>query len=104
MQGRASTREILVGLVVVLALVGLLTLLGLARGGPGFLSSGRTIDVVFRDGQGVRVGCPVRVAGLDAGRGVDINLTDIEGTLWARVNIALPTALANKLRQDVKVT
>jgi phospholipid/cholesterol/gamma-HCH transport system substrate-binding protein len=104
MQGRGSLREILVGLVVVLTLVGLLALLGLAGGGPGFLSSRRTIDVVFRDGQGIRVGCPVRVAGLDAGRVVDINLTEIEGTLWARVRIALPTALANKLRQDVKVT
>jgi phospholipid/cholesterol/gamma-HCH transport system substrate-binding protein len=97
-------REILVGLVVVVTLVGLLALLGLAGGGPGFLSSRRTIDVVFRDGQGIRVGCPVRVAGLDAGRVVDIDLTEIEGTLWARVKLALPTALANKLRQDVKVT
>src|SRR5262249_36305837 len=99
MHGRGSLREILVGLVVVVTLVGLLALLGLAGGGPGFLSSRRTIDVVFRDGQGIRVGCPVRVAGLDAGRVVDINLTEIEGTLWARVRIALPTALANKLRQ-----
>jgi phospholipid/cholesterol/gamma-HCH transport system substrate-binding protein len=104
MHGRGSLREILVGLVVVVTLVGLLALLGLAGGGPGFLTSRRTIDVVFRDGQGIRVGCPVRVAGLDAGRVVDINLTEIEGTLWARVRIALPTALANKLRQDVKVT
>src|SRR3954447_8809737 len=104
MQGRGSSREILVGLVVVLTLVGLLTLLGLAGGGPGFLSSRRTIDVVFRDGQGIRVGCPVRVAGLDAGRVVDVDLTEVEGMLRARVRMTLPTALANKLRQDVKVT
>jgi phospholipid/cholesterol/gamma-HCH transport system substrate-binding protein len=104
MQSRDSMREILVGLVVVVTLTGLLALLGLAGGGPGFLSSRRTIDVVFRDGQGLRVGCPVWVAGLDAGRVVGIDLTEIEGTLWARVKIALPTALANKLRQDVKVT
>jgi len=104
MQSRGSNREILVGLVVVVTLAGLLALLGLAGGGPGFLRSRRTIDVVFRDGQGLRVGCPVWVAGLDAGRVVDIDLTEIEGTLWARVKIALPTALADKLRQDVKVT
>ncbi len=104
MHGRGSLREILVGLVVVVTLVGLLALLGVAGGGPGFLTSRRSIDVVFRDGQGIRVGCPVRVAGLDAGRVIDINLTEIEGTLSARVRIALPTALANKLRQDVKVT
>src|SRR3954467_12054964 len=104
MNQRGSTkREILVGLVVLVTLGALLTLLGLAGGGPGFLTSRRTIDVVFRDGQGLRVGCPARVAGLDAGRVTDINLTEIEGTLWARVRIALPTALANKLRQDVKV-
>jgi phospholipid/cholesterol/gamma-HCH transport system substrate-binding protein len=104
MHDRGSLREILVGVVVVLTLVGLLALFGLAGGGPGFLTSRRTIVVVFRDGQGLRVGCPVRVAGLDAGRVVDIDLTEIEGTLWARVKIALPTALANKLRQDVRVT
>jgi phospholipid/cholesterol/gamma-HCH transport system substrate-binding protein len=104
MQGRGSRREILVGLVVVVTLVCLLGLLGLAGGGPGFLTSRRTIDVVFRDGQGIRVGCPVRVAGLDAGRVVDVDLTEIEQTLWARVRIDLPTTLANKLRQDVKIT
>src|SRR5262249_28864195 len=38
------------------------------------------------------------------GRVVDITLTEIEGTLWARVRIALPTTLAAKLRQDVQVT
>ena len=64
----------------------------------------RTIDVVFHDGQGIRVGCPVRVAGLDAGRVVDVDLTEIDETLWARVRISLPSALANKLKQDAKIT
>jgi phospholipid/cholesterol/gamma-HCH transport system substrate-binding protein len=104
MNGRASTREILVGLVVVATLAAVLGLFGLAGGGPAFLTPRRSIDVVFRDGQGIRVGSPVRVAGIDAGRVVDITLTEIEGTLWARVRIALPTTLASKLRQDVKVT
>ena len=90
MQGRGTSREILVGVVVVVTLVGLLGLLGLAGGGPGFLTARRTIDVVFRDGQGIRVGCPVRVAGLDAGRVVDVDLTEIDETLWARVRISLP--------------
>ena len=51
----------------------------------------RTIDVYFRDGQGLRAGCPVRVAGLDAGRVVDVDLIEYEGTLRARARIALPT-------------
>jgi len=104
MQGRGTSREILVGVVVVVTLVGLLGLMGLAGGGPGFLTARRTIDVVFRDGQGIRVGCPVRVAGLDAGRVVDVDLTEIDETLWARVRISLPSALANKLKQDAKIT
>src|SRR3954451_4400803 len=87
MHVRGSSREILVGLVVVATLVCLLALLGLAGGGPGFLTARRTIDVVFRDGQGIRVGSPVRVAGLDAGRVDDIDLTEVDGTLWARVKI-----------------
>src|SRR3954452_19182118 len=101
---RASIREIRVGLVVAVGLVGLVGLLALAGGGPGFLTSRRTIDVVFRDGQGIRVGSPVRVAGIAAGRVVAIDLAEVDGALRARVRIGLPTALAAKLRQDVKIT
>src|SRR5262249_29201140 len=104
MHGRGTSREILVGVVVVVTLVGLLGLLGLAGGGPGFLTARTSIDVVFRDGQGIRVGCPVRVAGLDAGRVVDIDLTEVEEMLWARVRISLPKALAKKLKQDARIT
>src|SRR5438874_1008025 len=100
---RASNREIRVGLVVVVGLVGLIGLLGLAGGGPGFLSSRRTIDVIFRDGQGVRVGSPVRVAGIDAGRVSGIDLAEVDGALRARLRISLPADLAAKLRQDVKI-
>jgi phospholipid/cholesterol/gamma-HCH transport system substrate-binding protein len=101
---QATSREIRVGLVVVLALFGLMALLALAGGGPGFLSSRQIIDVVFRDGQGIRVGSAVRVAGLDAGRVVGLDLTEREGSLLARVRISLPNDLAAKLRQDVKIT
>jgi phospholipid/cholesterol/gamma-HCH transport system substrate-binding protein len=104
MHGRASSREILVGVVIVVSLAGLLGLLGLAGGGPGFLTSRRTIDLIFRDGQGIRVGSPVRIAGIDAGRVVDVDLIEVEGMLRSRVRIALPTELAKRLRQDVKVT
>jgi phospholipid/cholesterol/gamma-HCH transport system substrate-binding protein len=94
----------LVGVVVAVTLVGLLGLLGLAGGGPGFLTPRTSIDVVFRDGQGIRVGCPVRVAGLDAGRVVDVDLTEVDEMLWARVRISLPRALASKLKQDARIT
>src|SRR5262249_43356717 len=104
MRSQGTSREMLVGEVEVLTLVGLLGLLGLAGGGPGFLTARRTIDAVFRDGQGIRVGCPVRVAGLDAGRVVDVDLTEIDETLWARVRLSLPVSLANKLKQDAKIT
>lgn len=101
---RASSRDIKVGLVVVSALVGLVIVLVLAGGGPGFLSSRQTVDVLFRDGQGIRVGSPVRVAGLDAGRVVGLDLAEADGSLRARVRIALPTDLVRRLRQDVKIT
>ena len=104
MQGRASRRELVVGLVMVAALAGFLGMLILAGGGPGFLSQSRTIDVIFRDGQGLREGSPVRIAGIDSGHVTDINLIEFEGTMRARVRIALPTQLAIKLKQDVKVT
>ena len=94
----------LVGGVVVAAVAGLFGLLTMAGGGPGFLSPRRTIDVVFRDGQGIREGSPVRIAGIDAGRVADIDLIEYEGTLRARVRISLPTKLAKKLKQDVKIT
>ena len=104
MNERASGHEVLVGLVVVIAIGGVLSLLVLAGGGPGFLSAKRTIDVYFRDGQGLRAGSPVRIAGIDAGRVVDVDLIEYEGTLRARARVALPTHLALKLKQDVTIT
>ena len=86
------------------ALAGLLGLVSLASDGPGFLAPQKTINVVFRDGQGIRVGSPVRVAGLDAGNVVDLDLVEVEGSLRARVRMSLPTSLLKKLKQDVKVT
>lgn len=104
MYGRASKREVMVGLVVVAAIAAVLVMVTLAGGGPGFLAPRRTYDLVFRDGQGLREGATVRIAGIDAGRVADIDLIEYEGTLRARVRITLPTHLAKKLRQDVKVT
>ena len=104
MSGRTTLRELWVGLVIVAALGGLIVLLGYASSGPGFLARTRTIDVVFRDGQGLRAGCPVRIAGIDAGRVVDIDLAEVDGSLGAKVQIALPSDLAKKLKQDVKIT
>jgi phospholipid/cholesterol/gamma-HCH transport system substrate-binding protein len=96
-------REVRLGLVVLLGLGGLIGFVVLAGGGPGFLSARRTVRVEFRDGQGVRVGCPVRVAGIDAGRVTAVELAEVQGTLRARVQVAIPTDLARMLRQDMKV-
>jgi phospholipid/cholesterol/gamma-HCH transport system substrate-binding protein len=104
MGGRSRVREIWVGLIVIVAVAGLLGLVTLASDGPGFLAPQRTVDVVFRDGQGIRVGSPVRVAGLDTGNVVDLDLVEVEGSLRARVRISIPANLVKKLRQDVKVT
>src|SRR4051812_24647857 len=103
MSSRTSIRDVVVGLLVIAALVGFLGLMHVASDGPGFLAPQKTIDVVFRDGQGIRVGSPVRVAGLDAGNVVDLDLVEVGGTLRARVRISLPANLVKKLRQDVKV-
>ena len=104
MRSRASSREVWIGLLVLSALAAVLVLVGVASDGPGFLASQRTIDVVFRDGQGIRVGSPVRIAGLDAGNVVDLSLVEVEGTLRARVRLSLPATLLKKLKQDVKIT
>jgi phospholipid/cholesterol/gamma-HCH transport system substrate-binding protein len=90
--------------VVVLGLAGLVGLVALASTGTGFLVTRRTIDVVFRDGQGIRAGSLVRVAGLDAGRVSAVDLAEVDGVLRARVRLAVPVDLATRLRQDVKVT
>ena len=81
MSRRTTVRDVTVGLAVIAALVSLLGLMRLASDGPGFLAPQKTIDVVFRDGQGIRVGSPVRVAGLDAGNVVNLDLVEVEGTL-----------------------
>jgi phospholipid/cholesterol/gamma-HCH transport system substrate-binding protein len=104
MSGRTTVRDVAVGLLVTAGLIGLIGLMILASDGPGFLASRQAIDVIFRDAQGVRVGSPVRVAGLDTGNVVDLDLVEVEGSLRARVRISLPTQLVKKLRQDVKIS
>ena len=101
---RATNRDVQVGLVVVVGLAALIGLVALTNGGTGVLSKRRTIDVVFRDGQGIRVGSPVRVAGLDSGRVEALDLVEMDGALRALVRIAIPADLAAKLRQDVRIT
>ena len=78
---RSSVREIWVGLIVILAVAGLIGLVSLASDGPGFLAPQRTVNVVFRDAQGLRVGSPVRVAGLDTGNVVDVSVVEVKGAL-----------------------
>jgi len=104
MSARASGRELRVGLVVVVALAALFGLFGLASGGPGFLSHRRQIDVDFRDGQGIRPGSQVRIAGIESGRVVAVTLAEVDGVLRARVRLALPVELAARLKQDAKIT
>ncbi|GAC1467677.1 MAG: hypothetical protein NVSMB9_09560 [Isosphaeraceae bacterium] len=104
MRDRASKRGVMVGLVIVSAIASVVLVLSLAGGGPGFFAPRRTFDVIFRDGQGLREGASVRIAGIDAGRVTDIDLIEYEGSLLARVRVSLPTLLVKKLKQDVKVT
>ena len=104
MSTRSTAREVWVGLIVIAALGGLIGLVSMATSGPGFLAPQRTINVIFRDAQGIRIGSSVRVAGLDTGNVVDVDLVEVEGTLCARVKISLPSSLVKKLRQDVKVS
>ena len=99
----SATGQQMVRILVIIAIAGLLALVGMASDGPGFLAPHRTIDVVFRDAQGIRIGSTVRVAGLDTGNVVDVDLVEVEGTS-ARVKISLPAAIVKKLRQDVKVS
>ncbi|MFM7590556.1 MAG: MlaD family protein, partial [Isosphaeraceae bacterium] len=101
---RSSTQEILVGVVVLACLGGMISLVALAAGGPGFLAQRRTIDVIFKDGQGVRVGSAVQIAGLTSGRVEGVDLVEIDGTLKARVRMTIPESLASKLKQDVKIS
>ena len=104
MSTRSAGHEVRVGLVAVAALAGLITLLVLAGDGPGFLAARRTIEVDFRDGQGIRSGNTVRIAGIDAGRVTDVTLAEVDGNIKARVTISVPDDLAAKLKQDVKIT
>ena len=64
----------------------------------------RTINVDFRDGQGIRPGSPVRIAGIDAGRVMAVTLAEVDGTLRARVELAIAADLANRLRSDARIT
>jgi phospholipid/cholesterol/gamma-HCH transport system substrate-binding protein len=103
MSARASGREFRVGLVVVLALGALMGLLAMAGGGPGFLADRRQIDVDFRNGQGIRPGSQVRIAGVESGRVVGVTLAEVEGSIRARVRLSVPSDLAGRLKQDARI-
>lgn len=93
------------GLVVLAAGAGLIGLFVVASGGPGYLTLSRTtVDVLFRDAQGLRVGQAVRVAGLDAGRVAAVDLFDVEGQVRARVRLSVPADLAARLKQDAIIS
>ena len=99
-----SGREIRVGLLVIVVFAALAGLFALAAGGPGFLTHRRTILVDFRDGQGIRPGSPVRIAGIDAGRVMAVTLAEVEGSLRARVELAIAADLAHRLKSDARIT
>ena len=103
MSARASGREIRVGLVVVAALAALMGLLALAGGGPGFLADRRQIDVDFKNGQGIRPGSQVRIAGVESGRVVAVTLAEVDGSLRARVRLAVPADLAHRMKEDARI-
>jgi len=103
MSVRSSGREIRVGLVVVLALSALMALLALAGGGPGFLTDRRQIDVDFRNGQGIRPGSQVRIAGVESGRVMNVTLAEVEGSLRARVRLSVPADLASRMKEDARI-
>ncbi len=96
MSRNSKAREVWVGLVVITAMAALLALVTMASDGPGFLAPQRTIDVVFRDVQGLRVGSPVRVAGLDSGNVVAADIVEVDGMLWTQVRITLPAKLVQE--------
>lgn len=100
---RATAREVRVGLMMLVGLAGLGALLALSSAGPGFLGPRRTIEVVFRNGQGIRAGCPVRVAGIDAGRVAAVELFEAEDGLRVKLRISLPNEVADRLRHDVQI-
>lgn len=100
---RSSFREISVGLTVLIGVSGLGALFVLSTSGPGFLGPRRTIEVVFKDGQGVRAGCPVRIAGVDAGRVVGVGLFEADDGLRVKLKLSLPTDLADHLKQDARI-
>ncbi len=103
MSARASEREIRVGLLVVVALAALMGLLAMAGGGPGFLADRRQIDVDFKNGQGIRPGSQVRIAGVESGRVVGVTLAEVEGSLRARVRLSVPADLAVRLKEDARI-
>jgi phospholipid/cholesterol/gamma-HCH transport system substrate-binding protein len=96
-------RELRVGLLMLGGLGGLALLFFLSSAGPGFLGPRRLIDVTFRNGQGIRAGCPVRVAGIDAGRVAAVELYEGDDGLRVKLSISLPCEIADRLRQDVQI-
>ncbi len=85
------TRNVIVGLTVMLALIMLGTLVVLFAGLPGIFQGGQTIYIKMQSHSGIRQGDPVHIADLRVGRITDISFTDpavpLKGiTLTARID------------------
>lgn len=94
-RGRNTLRLGIIGTVLVLAVV----LAAVQVSSLPFVSAAASYRALFLDTGGLRVGAPVRIAGVDAGRVTDIAIAGAAVAVSFRVDA--PTPLGNRTRVDI---
>ncbi len=103
MNTRSSVREFWVGLVVIVAVAGLIALVGLASDGPGSWRPGEPSTLSFATAKASESAARARGRTGHWQRG-RCRPGGSRRDASARVRLSLPASLVKKLRQDVKVT
>ena len=97
--GKIASKEVLAGAFFIIGIITVIIIALVLAGKTGLGEPKYYLDVVFNDVGGLRVGAPVRVAGVDVGTVVNIEFIDNPIHLDKRVKVSL--SILTKYKEEV---
>ncbi|HET6842083.1 MAG TPA: MlaD family protein [Candidatus Angelobacter sp.] len=103
-QKQLKWSELRVGITVVFALITLAVLVFLMSGTAGFFSSKLTLYTYFSNAEGLKVGAPVRLQGVDIGNVNAIHLVTKRRDLPVQITMRVNARYKSLVQKDTKAT